>query len=90
MVAWTPMSRQKNMTQVLEEIDTLLEYHLQQTMEEAKTLQWQNQKAILKAQEEQRKAKLKKIMRWSLASLTIITLIGLGIFYQDILSLFDS
>ena len=78
------------MTQVLEEIDALLEYHLQQTMEEAKTLQWQNQKAILKAQEEQRKAKLKKIMRWSLASLTIITLIGLGIFYQDILSLFDS
>lgn len=88
MVAWNPMSRQNNMIKVLDEIDALLEFHLHHTMEEAKTQQWQNQQAILKAQQAQKKAKLKTIMRWSLAPLALLLLICLGIFYQDILSLF--
>ena len=89
MVKWTPIARKATMNQVLEEIDVLLEYHIQLCMEEAKTQQWENQQAIEKALEEQRKAKLKQIKRWLLIGSGFIALISIGIFYQDILSLFN-
>ena len=87
MVAWSPTGRQNNMNQVLEEIDVLLEYHLQLGMEEAKTQQWENQKSIERALEKQRRLRLKKITTWALIGAGLIGLICAGIFYQDILSL---
>lgn len=86
MVSWSPASRQNTINQVLNEIDALLEYHLQLTMEEAKTQRWEKQRAIEKAQEEQRKAKRKKIVRWTLGASVIIALICIAVFFQDILA----
>ncbi len=89
MVAWLPMSRQNTITQVLEEIDVLLEYHLQLSMKEAKTQHREKQEAIEKVLKQQKKAKLKKIIHWTLIALASFSLICLGLFFQEFISLFD-
>lgn len=91
MVNWSPVARQNSMNQVLEQIDGLLEYHLKITMEEAKTQQWEKQRAIEKAQKRLEEAKRKKINRWITIAISVvitsIALITAGLFYKQILAL---
>ncbi len=86
MVNWSPMARQNNMNQVVDEINAILEYHLQLTMEEAKTQQWEKQRAIELAQQQQRRTKQKKIFISVIGVSAIIAIICLSVFFPDILS----
>ncbi len=79
LVRWTPSRRPASMTQVLSEIDTLLEYHLELVLEEARLKQWREQQALEKAQEELRKARKKRIMQLTIAGSVIITTIGIAL-----------
>jgi serine/threonine-protein kinase len=89
MVHWSPLSRQNNIQQVLDEIDALLEYHLKLAMDEVKTQQWKKQRDIELAQQALKQAKRKKIIFCLCSSLSTLAIALLLTFYQEIFSLFN-
>ncbi len=84
MVDWTPTGRYKSINEIIEQIDKLLEYHLQQSMLDAKSEQWMKRRSITKMIKKQQQEKRKKIITWvTLGAITTI-LVGAGYYYLNL------